>query len=520
MIKVIKKTGVTVDFDTNKIISAVSKSAERVMVKLTEDDYKSIITEVKKLIAEYGLNEVSVSKMHDIVEKALTKVNKEVANSYIEYRNYKKDFVNMLDEVYSKSQKIMYLGDKDNSNTDSALVTTKRSLIYGELNKELYNKFFLTKEEQQACKDGFIYIHDKSARRDTMNCFAGETKFISNKGLKSFNEFKDGDVIKVPTHTGEWKTAVVHNYGEQELQKVIFRRGSKSLKEVYCTPNHRWLLKNGSETSNLKVGDKLISAPIISDFEWDELTKKQKTLWVYGFCIGDGHTRQNSKNSYYTHIRLCGDKARYKEFFEDAGFTVTKPDCYNGDFSVYVPNFKKDEYDPTKLSYDEVKYFINGLLSADGNRNLDYNCKSPYRGIQVTGDTNSYIEDLLNIAGYYVTNKTNKTNEITNYGKRTNITYHYGFHSNQGFRTWKVENIIPTNRKETVWCLEVEDNHSFILENGIPTGNCCLYNTKEVMNGGFEMGNLWYNEPNTVDVACDVLGDIIMSAASSQYGER
>ena len=145
MIRVIKKTGVVVDFDANKIVNAVSKSAERVMVKLTEDDYKSIITEVKKLIAEYGLNEISVSKMHDIVEKALTKVNKEVANSYIEYRNYKKDFVNMLDEVYSKSQKIMYLGDKDNSNTDSALVTTKRSLIYGELNKELYNKFFLTK---------------------------------------------------------------------------------------------------------------------------------------------------------------------------------------------------------------------------------------------------------------------------------------------------------------------------------------------------------------------------------------
>ena len=187
MIRVIKKTGIAVDFDANKIVNAVSKSAERVMVKLTEDDYKSIITEVKKLIAEYGLNEISVSKMHDIVEKALTKVNKEVANSYIEYRNYKKDFVNMLDEVYSKSQKIMYLGDKDNSNTDSALVTTKRSLIYGELNKELYNKFFLTKEEQQACKDGFIYIHDKAARRDTMNCCLYDTKEVMTGGFEMGN---------------------------------------------------------------------------------------------------------------------------------------------------------------------------------------------------------------------------------------------------------------------------------------------------------------------------------------------
>ena len=32
------------------------------------------------------------------------------------------------------------------------------------------------------------------------------------------------------------------------------------------------------------------------------------------------------------------------------------------------------------------------------------------------------------------------------------------------------------------------------------------------------MGNLWYNEPKTLDVAFDVLGDIIMSMASQEYG--
>ena len=44
------------------------------------------------------------------------------------------------------------------------------SLIFNQLNKELYQKFFLTTEELQACRDGYIYIHDMSARRDTMNC--------------------------------------------------------------------------------------------------------------------------------------------------------------------------------------------------------------------------------------------------------------------------------------------------------------------------------------------------------------
>lgn len=61
--------------------------------------------------------------------------------SYRDYRNYKLDFIHMMDDVYTKSQAIRYIGDKSNANTDSALVATKRSLIFNELNKELYRKF-------------------------------------------------------------------------------------------------------------------------------------------------------------------------------------------------------------------------------------------------------------------------------------------------------------------------------------------------------------------------------------------
>ena len=100
----------------------------------------------------------------------MEQVNPAVAKSYRDYRNYKQDFVHMLDEVYKKSMAIMYIGDKENANTDSALVSTRRSLTFNELNKEMYQKFFLTQEEIQASRDGYIYIHDMSARRDTMNC--------------------------------------------------------------------------------------------------------------------------------------------------------------------------------------------------------------------------------------------------------------------------------------------------------------------------------------------------------------
>ena len=63
---------------------------------------------------------ITIQEMHNIVEGALERVNPAVAKSYRDYRNYKLDFIHMMDEVYTKSQSIRYIGDKSNANTDSA----------------------------------------------------------------------------------------------------------------------------------------------------------------------------------------------------------------------------------------------------------------------------------------------------------------------------------------------------------------------------------------------------------------
>ena len=157
MIRVLKKDGSIQPFEREKIESAVNKSAERVLVKLTALDFDKIIDFIKARIGDSSL--IEVAKLHNIVEMAVEGVNKTVASSYREYRNYKTNFVNIMDDVYRKSCDLRYRGDRENSNRDSALVSTKRSLVYGELNKSLYEKFFLTDEERQASAEGFIYIH-------------------------------------------------------------------------------------------------------------------------------------------------------------------------------------------------------------------------------------------------------------------------------------------------------------------------------------------------------------------------
>ena len=195
---VIKKDGTKEEFDNNKIINAITKSATRVLVTLSDEEIQNICNFVNNNIAKIGKNEIPIAEMHNLVEGALEALNPSVAQSYRNYRNYKQDFVHMLDKVYQESQRIMYIGDKENSNADSTLVSTKRSLIFNELNKELYKKFFLTVDELQAIRDGYIYIHDMSARRDTMNCCLFDVASVLKGGFEMgnlwYNEPKSLDV--------------------------------------------------------------------------------------------------------------------------------------------------------------------------------------------------------------------------------------------------------------------------------------------------------------------------------------
>lgn len=197
-VKVIKKDGTKEDFNVQKVVVAVNKSAYRALVTFTQKELDFICQFVEEKVEELGVKEIAIAQMHNVVEGALERVNPVVAKSYRDYRNYKQDFVQMLDEVYKASQSIMYIGDKENSNTDSALVSSKRSLIFNELNKSLYKKFFLTTEELQAIREGYLYIHDMAARRDTMNCCLFNVEEVLRGGFEMgnlwYNEPKTLDV--------------------------------------------------------------------------------------------------------------------------------------------------------------------------------------------------------------------------------------------------------------------------------------------------------------------------------------
>ncbi len=272
---VIKKDGTKEAYNVQKVVTAVNKSAFRALVRFSEEDIQFICDFVNKKVAAMNKDFISISEMHNVVEYALESLNPAVAKSYKDYRNYKQDFVHMLDEVYKKSQAIMYIGDKENSNSDSALVSTKRSLIFNQLNKELYQKFFLTKEELQACRDGYIYIHDMSARRDTMNCCLFDVATVLKDGFEMgniwYNEPKTldvafdviGDIVL---------SAASQQYGGftvPQVDKILEPYAEKSFQKQY------------DRYKNLGLDDKKAEEEAIKDVRKDMMQGFQG--WEYKF---------------------------------------------------------------------------------------------------------------------------------------------------------------------------------------------------------------------------------------------
>lgn len=278
-----KKDGTLEIFKIEKIINAVSKSSKRILHDFTEEEQSVLKNSVKEYIKEYITKkydsdadeaEIPIAVMHSIVEMSLDKVDTRIAKSYRDYRNYKTSFVEMLDDIYKKAQNIMYIGDRENANTDSTLVSTKRSLIYNEFNKELYQKFQMDKETLQACREGYIYIHDMSARRDTMNCCLFDIATVLRNGFEMGNVFYNepksldtafdvmGDIIlsaasqQYGGFTVSRVDEILNKYAElsyEKYKKDIYLSKSKSHKNDMSDSIVEELLKESEEEAKQKV---------------------------------------------------------------------------------------------------------------------------------------------------------------------------------------------------------------------------------------------------------------------------
>ena len=171
------------------------------------------------------------------------------------------------------------------------------------------------------------------------------------------------------------------------------------------------------------------------------------------------------------------------------GFKVSSPKSMSGDFMAYTGSYDKTPIDPSQDSLEAVKAFVRGYLDADGTKNPAYydNAKSSeFKNIQSSDKEHiNFIRDVFPVAGVHIIYERDLTGEETNFGIRpytVNFTISSNLVTNERMNNsrWSLKSVSDVERYEDVWCLEVEEDQSFILEGGIVTGNCAYLPVDDV----------------------------------------
>lgn len=182
---IIKKDGRKEPFNGGKIVEAIRKAARRCDIELTDSDCAAIVNGVLSKVS----GDTTVRDLHELVIGALRSNGFEsVANAYAEYRYYKTAYAKTFEKIRQDADDVLRLGDRENANFDSALVSTKGSLIKGYLTKSLYKQFYLSGKEKELIERGDIYIHDlRDMILGSFNCCLFDIGTVLKGGFEMSN---------------------------------------------------------------------------------------------------------------------------------------------------------------------------------------------------------------------------------------------------------------------------------------------------------------------------------------------
>lgn len=192
--KVVKRDGREVEFDANKIKVAIRKANNEVDIseRVSEEKIENIVQD----IVEKQIN--SVEDIQDFIEKNLVEAGLyKLSKKYIVYR-YTRSLVreaNTTDEsILSLVKNSNKEVGEENSNKNSAVASTQRDLIAGEVSKDLTRRILLPKKISDAHKDGVLHFHDSDYFiQNIFNCCLVDIKNMFEHGT-----VMNGKLIETP----------------------------------------------------------------------------------------------------------------------------------------------------------------------------------------------------------------------------------------------------------------------------------------------------------------------------------
>lgn len=317
------------------------------------------------------------------------------------------------------------------------------------------------------------------------NCFSGDTKIMTDKGLKSLKELS-GTKVNVLSKSS-WREAEIKEFGTQGLSELTLKRG-KSVRKFLVTPNHLWIVADGQKrkivkTQDLNFGD-IIPTEVLKCYR----TYKPSPFGVaHGLFMGDGdHVERKSLR-----MNLCGDKKELLPYFTPDTVGIS------GDTTTIcgIPQFFL-RYPELTESPSYLYGWLAGYFAADGSideRGSCVICSTKKEDLE-------YVQNVLCVLGIPC-ESIREQERISNLTGTSGIVYILNLNKhylNENFfvlekhrkrflehppvkkSEWKVDSITyPDIPMQSVYCAVVPETECFALEGGILTHNCYVVSPPE-----------------------------------------
>lgn len=362
--------------------------------------------------------------------------------------------------------------------------------IFYEINKKYGLK--TAREWLETEYNGGFYLHDAPSTTYKPYCFKGDTKILTDNGIKRLDEIVGKD-IKILNKNHGWENATVKHFGKDVLYKLVLERYGVE-KEIYTTGNHVWYVKDKKSrteipTSELKIGMKI---PFNTSKTWSNVTPSPFGV-AHGFFTGDGY-----KNEDRPRANFCGDKIALLPYFTPSNIsgngkeytTIGMPKYFN-----QLPNLTETP------SY--LYGWLSGYFAADGCIDSKGRCTIT----SVNRDNLEFVRNVLCVLGMPV-NEIRQQTRISNLTNTESTIYiltlssdylkedffilpehkarfsDYLRNNDRKNRNWIVKSVENTGIVDDVYCAVAYDTHSFTLDNNVLTHNCYAYDLTRLATEG------------------------------------
>jgi len=298
---VIKRNGTVVAYNRDKIEKAIASAVRDVQdTNIEEISKKAAEKTEKNLNDQIKDSSPNVEDIQDIVENTLIELNyPKIAKEYIIYRNKrnktrdKRNKKSILTEEFLSQYKHKpnpfptELGEFIYYRTYSRWLpeegrreywweTVKRAVEYNcslapttiEEAEKLFDNVY---HFRQFLSGRTLWTGGTEASRkypmSNYNCFTRDTEFVTDKGIKSFEDFEDGEKVNILDGYSSFTEAEVKNFGEKDIYELVVNKG-RSEKTYKVTDDHIWFVRETPnekrykevQTKDLSIGDILRSS--------------------------------------------------------------------------------------------------------------------------------------------------------------------------------------------------------------------------------------------------------------------